>query len=223
MVAIGEKTGRPTIGIISSMDQPLGRAVGNSLEIIESIEALKGKGPEDIMQVTYALGFCMLQAAGKKTSYAQAAEMFQEAIASGRALDVFRRFIAAQGGDPRVCDDYSLLPASSQQVEFMAPASGVIAAIDAFIVGMAAIDTGAGRRKKEDAISYGSGFVFHAKVGDRIEKGQSIVTVHSDRPEQTPAVLERLGKAIQIGPRSVAQPKMVYHLVDKDGARPWPY
>lgn len=223
MVAIGEKTGRPTLGIISSMDQPLGQAVGNSLEIIESIEALKGKGPEDIMQVTYALGYCMLQAAGSKLSYTQALELFTEAIASGRALDVFKRFITAQGGDPRVCDDYSILPASSQQVEFTAPVSGYISRIDSFEVGMAAIDTGAGRRRKEDAIAYGSGFVFHANVGDRIEKDQTLVTIHSDRPEQTPAVLERLGKAIQIGSRPVAKPKMVLHLVDKDGVHPWPY
>jgi pyrimidine-nucleoside phosphorylase len=223
MVAIGEKTGRPTLGIISSMDQPLGRAVGNSLEIIESIEALKGKGPEDIMQVTYALGWCMLRAAGKKTSYAQAVEMFQEAIASGRALEVFRRFIAAQSGDARVCDDYSLLPASSQQVEFVAPVSGTISRIDSYAVGLAAIDTGAGRRKKEDAIAFGSGFVFHANVGDKVAKGQKLVTIHSDRPQQTSAVLERLGKAIQIGPRAAARPKMVLHLVDKDGVKPWPY
>ena len=130
MVAIGEKAGRLTLGIISSMDQPLGRAVGNSLEIIESIEALKGRGPEDVLQVAYALGFCVLRAAGRMTSYAQACEMFQEAIASGRALDVFRRFIAAQGGNPLVCDDYSLLPAGAEQAEFLAPASGTIAAID---------------------------------------------------------------------------------------------
>jgi pyrimidine-nucleoside phosphorylase len=165
----------------------------------------------------------MLRAAGQTTSYAQAAEMFREAIASGRALDVFRRFIAAQGGDPRVCDDFSLLPAASQQVEFTAPASGFITAIDSFRVGMAAIETGAGRRKKEDAVAFGSGFVFHAHVGDRIEKGQKIVTVYSDRPERTPAILERLGQAIRIGPQSVTKPKMVLHLVDKDGVHPWPY
>ena len=221
MVAIGARTGRPTLGLITSMDQPLGRAVGNSLEIIESIEALKGRGPDDIMEVTYALGFGMLKAAGQKTSEAQAGEMFREAIASGRALDVFRRFIAAQGGDPRVCDDYSLLPASSGKAEFPAPASGFIEAIDSFQIGMAAIDTGAGRKVKEDAIDYGSGFVFQAKVGDRIEKGQTIVTVHSDRPERTPAVLERLGQAIRIGPGPVAGPKMVLYLVDKDGVYPW--
>jgi len=223
MIAIGEKSGRPTLAIVSSMDQPLGRAVGNSLEIIESIEALKGRGREDIMEVTYALGFCMLRAAGMEINYAQAADMFREAIASGRALDVFERFIAAQGGDPRVCDDYFLLPMASQRVEFMAPASGFIAAIDAFHVGLAAIDAGAGRRKKEDAIAFGSGFVFHAAVGDRIEKGQKIVTVHSDFSGRMPAVLARLGEAIRIGPRSVAKPKMIRYLVAKDGVQPWPY
>ncbi len=223
MVAIGEKTGRPTLGIISSMDQPLGRAVGNSLEIVESIEALKGRGPEDIMQVTYALGWCMLQAAGKKIAYAQAVEMFQKAIASGKALEVFRHFIAAQDGDARVCDDYALLPASTQQLEFSAPASGYVSRIDSFAVGMAAIDAGAGRRKKEDAIGYGSGFVFHANVGDRVEKGQKLVTVHSDRPEGTAAVLERLGSAFRFSQKEVARPNMVLHLVDKDGVRPWPY
>jgi pyrimidine-nucleoside phosphorylase len=223
MVALGETAGRPTLGLISSMDQPLGRAVGNSLEIIESLETLKGRGAEDLIQVAYALGFCMLRLADKRTDYARAVEMFQEAIASGRALDIFRRFIAAQGGDPRISDDYSLLPAASQEAEFQASASGFLAAIDTFSVGLAAIDAGAGRRRKEDAIDYGSGFVFHAKVGDKVEKGQKIVTIHTDRPERTPAVLERLGRAIRIGPGAVAKPKMVLHLVDKDGARPWPY
>jgi pyrimidine-nucleoside phosphorylase len=175
------------------------------------------------MQVTYALGHCMLRAAGKEMDYTQAVEMFQKAITSGQALEVFRRFIAAQGGDAKVCDDYSLLPASSQQVEFMATASGYISRINSFEVGMAAIDTGAGRRKKEDAIAYGSGFVFHANVGDRIEKGGALVTVHSDRPEKIPAVLERLGAAIQFSQDAVARPKMVLHLVDKEGVKPWPY
>ena len=223
MVAIGEKTGRPTLGIISSMDQPLGRAVGNSLEIIESIEALKGKGPADVMEVTHALGWCMLRAAGMEMPYKKAVAKFTAAIASGQALEVFRRFIAAQNGDPRVCDDYSLLPASPLQEEFLAPQSGFIERIDCFEVGMAAIDTGAGRRRKEDAIAYGSGFVFHANVGDPVEKGETILTIHSDRPELLPMVRERLLTAIHIEKGPVAKPKMVLHLIDKDGVRPWPY
>jgi pyrimidine-nucleoside phosphorylase len=223
MVGIGAGSGRPTLGIISSMDQPLGRAVGNSLEIIESIEALKGRGPDDIMQVTYALGYCMLRAAGQELEYAEAVAKFKEAIASGRALEVFRRFIAAQGGDPRVCEDHSLLPTAAQRTDFLAPDAGHIARIDSYAVGMAAIDTGAGRRRKEDAIAYGSGFIFHANVGDRVEKGQKLVTVHSDRPGQTPAVMERLAAAIAISREPVSRPKMILHLVDNDGVHPWPH
>ena len=223
MVDLGEAAGRPTMGIITSMDQPLGLAVGNGLEIIESIEALKGRGAEDLMQITHALGFCMLRLAGIETGYTQAVEIFQEAVASGRALDVFRRFIASQNGDSRVCDDYSLLPASSERVEFRAPDAGFIETIDTLSVGLAAIDTGAGRRRKEDTIDYGSGFVFHAKVGDRVEKGQKIVTIHTDRPERLTAVSERLRRAIRLGPRPVAKPKMILYMVNRDGARPWPY
>ncbi len=223
MVGIGEKTGRPTLGIISSMDQPLGRAVGNSLEMIESFEALKGRGPADVMEVTYALGWCMLRAAGNEMAYGQALDLFRKAIASGQALDVFRRFIAAQGGDANVCDDYSLLPASRHREDFVAPASGHVERIDSFEVGMAAIDTGAGRRRKEDAVAHGAGFIFHANVGDAVEKGQPLLTIHSDRPDTLPAVRERLLAAIRIGQRPVARPRMILHLVDKDGVSPWPY
>jgi pyrimidine-nucleoside phosphorylase len=221
MVAIGEKSGRPTIGLITSMDQPLGRAVGNSLEMIESFEALKGRGPQDIMEVSTALGYGAFKAAGMPLTYPQTMDLFAEAIASGRALDVLRRFISAQGGDARVCDDYSLLPACRHTVDLKASASGYISAIDSFAVGMAAIDTGAGRRRKEDAVEYGGGFIFHAKVGDPVEKGQKIVTVHSDRSELVPSVLDRLNQAIRIVPGPVTPPKMVLHLVDKDGVTPW--
>jgi pyrimidine-nucleoside phosphorylase len=223
MVAIGEKSGRPTLGIISNMDQPLGRAVGNGLEMIESIEALKGNGPADVMDVTFALGWCMLRAAGNEMEYAKAVENFKGAIASGRALEVFRHFIAAQGGDARVCDDYSLFPSSRTREELLAPDSGTIARVDSFAVGMAAIDTGAGRRRKEDVIAHGSGFTFHANVGDQVTKGQPLVTIHSDRPELLPAVRERLRAAIELSRKPVARPKMVLHLVDKDGVRPWPH
>ncbi|MCU0237709.1 MAG: thymidine phosphorylase [Acidobacteria bacterium] len=223
MVAIGEKTGRPCLGIISNMDQPLGRAVGNSLEMIESFEALKGRGPADVMEVTYALGWCMLRAAGEDISYTAAETKFTEAIASGRALEVLRRFIAAQGGDPRACDDYSLLPASRHQEEFASPASGHVERIDSFEVGMAAIDTGAGRRRKEDAVAHGAGFIFHANVGDAVKKGQPLLTIHSDRPDALPAVRERLLAAIGIGARTVAKPKMILHLVDRNGVIPWPH
>lgn len=223
MVTIGERTGRRTIGIITNMDQPLGRAVGNSLEMIESFESLKGNGPRDIMEVSYALGYCMLQAAAIDISFQQAVGMFDEAISTGKALQVMRKFITAQSGNAGVCDDYSLLPSTRQKTELPSPTSGFIQSIDSFAVGLAAIDTGAGRRKKEDSVEYGAGFLFHGKVGDPVDKGQNLVTVYSDRPKLVPSVLERLRKAIHIVPEPVSQPKMVLHQVDRNGVIPWPY
>ncbi len=221
MVAIGERAGRPTAGLITGMDQPLGRAVGNSLEIAESVEALKGNGPDDILAVSFALGACMLKLAGRVAESGEAKALFRQAIASGRALDVFRRFVAAQGGDPRVCDDPSRLPAAGARAELEASRSGYVERIDALEVGLAAIDLGAGRRGKDDTIAPGAGFVFHAKVGDPVEKGRPVVAVHSDRPERLPAVLARLAGAIRIGPGPVAVPKLIRHLVDKNGVHPW--
>jgi pyrimidine-nucleoside phosphorylase len=221
MVDIGERAGRPTVGLITGMDQPLGRAVGNSLEIAESVEALRGRGPADILEVSFALGECMLRAAGQAAGRGEAAGMFREAIVSGRALDVFRRFIAAQGGDPGVCDDPSKLPAAARRTEFRASRSGVIEAIDALEVGLAAIDTGAGRRRQGDAVDPGAGFVFHAKTGDAVEAGRPIVTVHCDRGDRLPGVLERLAGAVRIGNGPVAAPALVRHIVDKNGVRPW--
>jgi pyrimidine-nucleoside phosphorylase len=223
MVSIGEKSGRPTLGIISNMDQPLGSAVGNSLEIIEAIEALKGKGPEDVMQVTYALGFCMLRVAGISMSYAQILEKFQKEISSGRALKIFANFISAQGGNPEVCENYDLLPASRQQVVFPALQSGYISRIDSLAIGMAAIDIGAGRRLKDDAIDHGSGFVFQAKVGDKVKKGQPLATIHCDHTAQIQSVRERLQGAIQFSQKPIAKPKMILQIIDKDGVHPWPY
>ncbi len=223
MAAIGAKTGRPTLGIISNMDQPLGRAVGNALEISESIEALKGRGPADLMEVSHALGWLMLRAAGEEIPYEKALSRFAAAIASGRALEVFRRFIAAQGGDAGVCDDPSRLPGARLREDITAPQDGWIAAVDSFAVGMAAIDTGAGRRRKEDAVSHGAGFVFHANVGDWVKKGQRLLTIHSDRPELLPSVRQRLLAAIRLRREPVARPRMILHLADGGGIRPWPH
>lgn len=221
MVEIGTQTGRTTLGLITNMDQPLGQAVGNSLEIIESIQALKGNGSEDIMEVTYALGWCMLRAAGERMRYEEARALFGDAIASGRALKVFEQFIAAQGGDPRVCEDLSILPKSPYREYFCSPQDGYIAGIDSFIVGMAAIETGAGRRRKEDSIGYGSGFLFHAKIGDSVQKGQRLVTIHSDHPERIPQVHRRLLEAFTFSVDPVPRPQMVRHLVDRDGIHPF--
>ncbi len=221
MVGIGERANRTTIGLITNMDQPLGKMVGNSLEIIESIEALKGKGPEDVMAVTFGLGAGMLVAAGIETDYDRAIQKLKKALDSGEPLEIFRKFIAAQGGETSVCDDYSLLPQSKYQKELPAEKDGYISKIDAYEVGMTAIDIGAGRRKKEDAIDHSAGFVFNKKVGDKIEKGETILTIHTNNPDSIDGAKNRLKKAIFITPGKGEDRKMILYVVDKNGIKEW--
>jgi pyrimidine-nucleoside phosphorylase len=217
MVGIGERANRTTIGLITDMDQPLGKMVGNSLEIIESIEALKGKGPEDVMAVTFGLGAGMLMAAGIETVYDRAIQKLEKALGSGEPLKIFKKFIAAQGGDAGVCDDYSLLPQSKYQVELTAETDGYISKINAYEVGMTAIDIGAGRRKKEDTIDYSAGFVFNKKVGDKIKKGETILFIHTNNSASIDAAKNRLKKAIAITPKKEAERKIILYLVDRSG------
>jgi pyrimidine-nucleoside phosphorylase len=219
MVITGEKSGRTTIGLITDMDQPLGNHVGNSLEIIESIEALKGNGPDDLMTVTYGLGAAMLIAAGVEKDYMTAMQRLEKTLVSGEPLNIFRKFIAAQNGNANVCDDYSLFPQVKHQTVFPAEKTGYITGMDAYEIGMAAIETGAGRKKKEDNIDYGAGFVFHKKIGAAVKKDEPILTIYCDNIECLASTTERLKKAIVISDKIAAKPKMIHFLVDKNGLR----
>jgi len=222
MVEIGEKANRTTIGLITDMDQPLGLAVGNSLEIIESIEALKGNGPGDVMTVTFGLGAGMLVAAGAEKNYDKAIKKLEKALKSGKPLEIFRKFIAAQGGDANVCDDYSLLPQGKHQVESQAEKEGYISTIDALEVGMTAVDIGAGRKKKEDHIDHSAGFVFSKKVGDYVKAGDSILTIHTNDSDSIANAQERLKKAIVISPGKAPDREIISYLVDKNGGHAAP-
>jgi pyrimidine-nucleoside phosphorylase len=223
MVEIGEAANRTTIGLITNMDQPLGNNVGNSLEIIESLEALKGRGPVDLMDVTLALGAAMLVTAGVETHWPKAVKKLELTLKSGKPLDIFNAFIAAQGGEPGVCDNYTLLPQSKHQVPFPAEKDGYISKINAYQVGMTAVDIGAGRKKKEDTIDYSAGFVFHKKSGDRVSRGEPVLTIHTNRSASISHAQERLKKAISIiaDPADVHPQEMVLYRVDKNGIHPW--
>ncbi len=221
MVNIGEKSGRKTLGLITNMNEPLGNAVGNSVEIIESIECLKGNGPDDLMDVTLALGACMLIAAGVEESFNKGIKRLKETIASGKALKIFRDFIEAQEGDPGVCEDYSIFGESESSWDLVSDKSGFIISINAFEIGMSAIDIGAGRRKKEDQIDHTAGFIFHKRSGDRIETGEKILTVHSSGKEDRKAVEQRILKAINISSGVPAKQKMVLYFADHSGIKGW--
>jgi len=221
LVLTGESSGRRTVGLITNMDQPLGQAVGNSLEIIESIEALKGNGPADLMEVTFAIGAYMLIAAGVASKYRDARVMLENALESGAALEVFKKFIKAQGGDPEVCSNYQNFPGAGHRIPFLAKSGGYIHEIDALEVGLAAIDLGAGRRKKEDPINYGTGFGFQKKIGDPVEVGETIAIIHTDNREVADRVSVKLEKAVKISREKIEAPELILYIVDKDGVKDW--
>ena len=198
MVALGVEHGVRTRALVTRMDTPLGRSVGNALEVGEAIEALRGDGPEDLMEVTFALAAQMLELAGLEADPRQA-------IASGRALEVFRRMIKAQGGDP----DAPLPRAAHQVGALPAAASGWVTRLDARAVGVAAWRLGAGRAHKEDPVSHTAGVRCLAKPGDYVAAGQPVLELHADDPDRFAAALEAVEGAVTIGREPPARTALI--------------
>jgi thymidine phosphorylase len=179
MTRIGRELGKPVQALITSMDAPLGRTVGNALEVWESVECLKGRGPEDLMEVSLELAAEMLLLGGVAATHDEALEQCRRSIADGSALERFRRVVAAQGGDPRVCDDpLGVLPKASVVGQFRAERSGFITELRAWGVGQASMLLGAGRARVDSVIDPSAGIVFVKTVGDRVNQGDVIAEVH---------------------------------------------
>ncbi len=177
LVTIGGASGVRTQALITAMDVPLGRAVGNALEVIECLEVLKGRGPADLTTLSLLLAARMLHL-GSGVTLEEAQTRIQAALASGRGLEKFRQIIAQQGGDPRVVDDYARLPAAPQRAVFRAERSGYVAALDAELVGRATMLLGAGRDRVEDVIDPAVGAMVLATRGDQVRAGDPLVELH---------------------------------------------
>jgi pyrimidine-nucleoside phosphorylase/thymidine phosphorylase len=202
------------------MSQPLGRAVGNALEVRESIELLRGGGPADARALTVELGAEMLLLGGVAATLAEARGAIEAAIADGRGLERFRRVVAAQGGDPAVVDDPSRLPSSTMLRDVLAPSAGVVETIDTEGVGLAAMALGAGRARVEDRIDPAAGIVVHKKLGDRVERGEPLCTLHGGQGGEPPErVALRAAAAWRIGPGPTAPPTLVIERIPHDPAR----
>jgi pyrimidine-nucleoside phosphorylase/thymidine phosphorylase len=179
MTRIGRELGKPVQALITSMDAPLGRAVGNAVEVWESIECLKGRGPDDLMEVSLELAAEMLVLGRMAATRDEALEKCRRSIADGSALERFRKVVAAQGGDPRVCDDpLGVLPKAARVEQFRATRSGFITGIRAWPVGQASMLLGAGRARADSTIDPAAGIVFTKTVGDEVRAGDVIAELH---------------------------------------------
>ena len=201
LVETTRATGRKASGYLTAMDRPLGEAVGNANEVEESIRMLGGEGPADLRENTLLLGADLVLAAGLETSAKDARRRLNAALSDGRALEVFRKLIAAQGGDPGVCDEPKRLPQAVSRRDVPAPASGVVTRIATREVGLLAIELGCGRAKKDDVVDPASGFRVKKKPGDAVEKGEPLLVVElgpSAKPNAT--FYDRLAGCFTIAP-----------------------
>ncbi|MFU8803412.1 MAG: thymidine phosphorylase [Bradymonadaceae bacterium] len=209
MIGIGEAMNRPVRALITDMDQPLGLAVGNSLEVIESIETLRGQGPEDLTEITLELVTEMLDVVDQAGDRPQCKRQLRELLDDGTALRIFQKIIEEQGGDPAVCDDTTRLPGARHQIPWSVDRGGVIERMNAQQVGIAGMDLGAGRRTKEDAIDHAVGLVFHKKRGDSVAAGEPILTIHYNDDTNLEACKARLLEAIIVGDGSADERPLI--------------
>ncbi len=177
MIRIGSRMGKKVVALVTGMWEPLGSAVGNAVEVVESIEALKGKWRMDLEEVTLALGEEMLVLAGRAKTYAQARRLLMRALTHGKALEKFKAMVEAQGGDARVVDDYGLLPQAKYRIPVRATSAGYVRSIDALQVGLMGVELGVGRKKLGAKVSHGAGFLFRKKVGDRVEQDDVMLEI----------------------------------------------
>lgn len=180
MVAIGNSVGRKTIAVISDMDQPLGFAIGNSLEVIEAIETLRGNGPEDLLELTLTLGSNMLLLAKRVETVEEGRMLLLENINNGKALEKLKEFVKAQGGDPAYVDDTNNFPKAKYEIEVKADKDGVISKIHAEALGIIAMELGAGRATKESVIDLSVGIILNKKRGNKVCKGDVLATVYAN-------------------------------------------
>ena len=214
MVGIGREMGKKVVAIITDMEQPLGRAIGNSLEAIEAIDMLKGQAPADYTECTMKLTAKMLELGKAAKDETEARARLQAAIDDGSAIKKFAQIIEAQGGNPAVLYDYSVFPTARQVVPIPSPVSGYITTIDTEKVGMAAVALGAGRERVDSIIDPAVGFVLEKKVGDKVEKGEPLAMMHINDAARAATIIDRFQSACAFGDKAPAPRPLIIETIE---------
>jgi pyrimidine-nucleoside phosphorylase len=219
MVEIGEQVGRETIAVITNMEEPLGEAIGNALEVREAIETLQGKGPADLTELCLVLGAHMVQLGGKAATYDEARAIVSELLRNGSALAKLKQLISAQGGYAEISEHPELLVSAEYHVPVMAVEEGTVSRIDAEALGVTAMMLGAGRATKDDPIDLAVGMVLRKKVGDTVQVGDTIAELYmsNNEPMFTEDMTQRTRSAFTFVQGEVAKPPLIYAIVTKHG------
>jgi pyrimidine-nucleoside phosphorylase len=213
MIDLAASLGKRATAVLSDMNQPLGLAVGNALEVREAMDTLRGGGPSDFSSHCLTIGAQMLLLTGQAENEQQARSSLEELLASGRALDSFRGLIKAQGGDPSPIDDPGLLPQAPVTRCMTSPEEGYISQVDAMVVGLTALDLGAGRKKKGEPVDHAVGVVLHKKIGDSVARGEDLCTIHARTDSAARKAETNLLEAYAWQERAVDPPPLVYQVV----------
>jgi pyrimidine-nucleoside phosphorylase len=219
MVETGTRMGRKMVALITDMDQPLGRTVGNALEVGECLEVLGGGGPEDLRELSIELCAWMFQLAGRAGGLGEGRKLAEQMIATGRARDTFREIIRRQGGDAEVVDHPERLPRAKNTMQIASPRGGFVSAIRCENIGTASMLLGGGREKKEDSVDPGVGLVLEKKVGDSVKTGDALCTVHYNSETRLEAARELLEESFLIGPRAPVRAPLVRKIIGSERSK----
>jgi pyrimidine-nucleoside phosphorylase len=220
LVSTGEAHGKRVHALITDMNQPLGRAVGNALEVIESVETLKGRGPRDLVELCRELTAHMFLLGNVSESLEAGRARYDSVIASGQALERFGRVVAEQGGNPCALEDYALLPKARYEESVLATEDGFIAALDAGVMGLASMVLGAGRERADATIDPAVGLIFEKKVGDLVRAGERVCIIHANDRARVPWAHDMIREAIVVSPQPVTPGPLVLERILQSPGQP---
>jgi pyrimidine-nucleoside phosphorylase len=215
MVETGERMGKDVVALITDMDQPLGKMIGNSLEVVEVIEVLQGAGPQDLRELCLELAGWMLRLGGISKSVADGRQLSAQLISSGKALEKFRQMVELQGGDSGVIDDAKKLPQAAGTMQVLSPKEGCLASIQCEQVGTASVILGGGRERKEDSVDPAVGIALHKKVGERVETGEPLATIYYNAASRAERARQLVAESCEIADVAPTKRPLVHRVIGK--------
>jgi pyrimidine-nucleoside phosphorylase len=213
MVETGTRMGKQVVALITDMDQPLGKMIGNALEVVEVVQVLRGEGPEDLRQLCIELAGWMLHLGGASDTVAAGKKQSEKLIASGKAFDKFRQMVELQGGDPRSVDDPTKLPRAQSTMTIASARDGYVASVQCEQIGTACVILGGGRERKEDSVDPAVGIVLHKKVGDGVSRGEPLATIHYNAEARAGRAKQLLEESYQIADAPLSEKRPLIHRV----------